>query len=71
MTNKRFFTALLPLLAGALAFLTTACDSDSNEEPKPSVEGTIVKYRNHPLMADGSIDGYNEFDALETSFTKE
>ena len=45
------------LIIAALAMLAAACSNDSPDNKIPELVGTV--------------EGYNEFDALETSFTKE
>ena len=67
-----FRNTIFPLMVGALALLASACSSDEPvAEEKRVLEGVILKKSNNKtLMADGSVDGYNEFDALETSFTR-
>ena len=70
--DKKFYKSTLPLIVCTLAFLTTSCSNDEPSIGKPALEGIITKCDTFmPFKADGSIDGYNEFDALETSFTKE
>ena len=72
--KNTLYKTILPLMAIAFTSFASACSSNEPkiDDKKPSLEGVITKCdKYNPLKADGTVDGYNEFDALETNFTKE
>ncbi|MCF0173574.1 MAG: tyrosine-protein phosphatase [Bacteroidales bacterium] len=70
MKSSSICKNLFNLLVFSSILFAPAC-SDSGKETKSTIKGVIVKCDSFKkLQSDGSIDGYNEFDALETNFTK-